>query len=712
MSVMSSRHVIVDGSNLATEGRSMPSLGQLDHAVREFIAENPADDVTVVVDASFGHRIDPSELPLFEEAEAAGEVISPPAGAIGRGDAFLLRIAEKTGATVLSNDSFQEFHVDHSWLFDKGRLIGGKPVPGVGWIFMERTPVRGPKSREVTKEAKRRKKADGDRAATGGTRQAADGTGPRSRQRPKAVDRAIARATAEVVEPKTARKSRRRRGGQPPSEPVNEPLAFITFIAAHPLGSEVVGSAVEYSSHGAFVEADGARCYIPLSAMAEPPPRRAREVVAKGEEMTFVVQAFDPPRRGIELALPGFARPSGAPTAETVDAEIHQVAGRGATARHKSPRKSAALPKEPAVAAVSTVAGEPAGAIARPSRTRAKAALAEPSLIDAAPALPDGTAAGAGALPSGTTVNKRRTATSRKATAAPAGRVAPAAGEPAAAPAGETRAPVGVRSAAAKAKKAAPADTTPVEAMSGKQPNEIAAPGEAGEHPETAKVAGTPRSSRAKAAVSPGESPAKAVKVPAKVPAKAAKVPAKAVKAPAKAAKVPAKAAKVSAKLAKAPVAQVPAPARAVKRPASKASTPEAPSAVQSPASEVTKASRVPAAKSSKAATRASGSGVSRSPVAGVPSEKAPGDGDGRAAPGVPRRARPAAASQPDETAKTVPPARKARASRVQPAGGVGGATAKPANALVDLPDGAQGPQEKAPSASRPRSRARSTAGT
>ena len=56
---MPARHVIVDGSNLATEGRSMPSLAQLDQAVREFMAENPNDVVTVIVDASFGHRIDP-----------------------------------------------------------------------------------------------------------------------------------------------------------------------------------------------------------------------------------------------------------------------------------------------------------------------------------------------------------------------------------------------------------------------------------------------------------------------------------------------------------------------------------------------------------------------------------------------------------------------------------------------------------------------------
>src|SRR5579875_803679 len=214
---MSPRHVVVDGSNIATEGRSLPSLAQLDQAVREFLAENPDDIVTVVVDASFGHRIDPSEVAAFEAAEEAGEVVSPPAGAIGRGDAFLLRIAEKTGATVLSNDSFQEFHGEHTWLFDKGRLIGGKPVPGVGWIFMDRTPVRGAKSREVTKEAKRKKRVQDAVAES------------KPKARSKSVDRAIAQATEEVVEPKAARKSRRRRGGTPPADPVNEPLAFITF---------------------------------------------------------------------------------------------------------------------------------------------------------------------------------------------------------------------------------------------------------------------------------------------------------------------------------------------------------------------------------------------------------------------------------------------------------------------------------------------------
>ena len=151
-------HVVVDGSNLATEGRTLPSLQQLIEGVVDFRTENPDAEVVVVVDATFGHRIDASEVPLFEDAIVHQEIVSPPAGAIGRGDAFVLRIAEKVGATVLSNDSFQEFHAEHEWLFEPGRLIGGKPVPGIGWIFTPRTPVRGPRSREATQEAKRKQR--------------------------------------------------------------------------------------------------------------------------------------------------------------------------------------------------------------------------------------------------------------------------------------------------------------------------------------------------------------------------------------------------------------------------------------------------------------------------------------------------------------------------------------------------------------------------
>src|SRR5438094_6058563 len=155
MSAMKRKHVVVDGSNIATEGRAAPSLSQLDDAVRALLAEFAYEVATVVVDATFGHRIDAKERRAYEDAALNGELVTPPAGAIGRGDAFVLQIADRAGADVFSNDSFQEFHGQYPWLFDEGRLIGGKPVPNVGWVFVLRAPVRGPASRRSVRDARK-----------------------------------------------------------------------------------------------------------------------------------------------------------------------------------------------------------------------------------------------------------------------------------------------------------------------------------------------------------------------------------------------------------------------------------------------------------------------------------------------------------------------------------------------------------------------------
>ena len=385
---MPARHVVVDGSNMATEGSSLPSLQQLDEAVREYLIENPDDSVTVVVDATFGHRIPPEERKRFEQAELAGEIVSPPAGAIGRGDAFLLRVADKVGAVVLSNDSFQEFHGEYEWLFDKGRLMGGKPVPGVGWIFTPRTPVRGPKSRESVKEAKRKRHADKveEPAPESGLDMAAERL--RGHGGDRKLQRAIAAAVEEAVEPaKVGRKRRpRRRGGEVPSEPLNEPFSFITFIAAHQLGVEVEGTVDEFSSHGAFISVDGARCYVPLSAMSEVPPRSAREVLRKGERRVFVVQAFDAMRRGIELALPGFASPAGTPTAETIDAEIHRaeaglaIASEQPAHDHPEPGRDVAKARGVSRLARKSISAQPAPTTeaSRPTKSATKRAVGQP----------------------------------------------------------------------------------------------------------------------------------------------------------------------------------------------------------------------------------------------------------------------------------------------------------------------------------------------
>lgn len=300
---MRPEHFVIDGSNLATEGRTEPSLAQLHEAIEAIKAEHPEAILTIVVDASFEHRIDQSESKEFERIKSAGSFVSPPAGAVGRGDGFLLQIAHRTGATVLSNDSFQEFHGEYEWLFDTGRLIGGKPVPGVGWIFSLRRPVRGVTSRKAVAE----KKKDGD---------AADGKARRE------VKQAIAEATADVMEPQGTRSKRRRpRRGQQPAEPINDPATFLKFVIDYRPGAEVEGTIDTFASHGAFVLVGDVRCYAPLVGLGSPPPTRARDVLAQGEVRTFVVQAIDAPRRGIELSLPEFAVPAATPSDETVAAE-------------------------------------------------------------------------------------------------------------------------------------------------------------------------------------------------------------------------------------------------------------------------------------------------------------------------------------------------------------------------------------------------------
>ncbi len=333
---MAEQHVVVDGSNIATEGRSLPSLAQLEDAVAELRREMPDATVTVVVDATFAHRIDPTEHDRFEQAALRGEFVYPPAGAIGRGDAFLLRIAERVDAIVLSNDSFQEFHGEHPWLFERGRLLGATPVPGVGWIFVPRTPVRGPRSRVAVRDA------------------------TRSKQK---VERAIAEATREVVAPaadveqdgedgEPVASGRRRRSPATTAPAVNDPTTFISFIAEHRLGEVIEAEVESFTSHGAVARYGELRCYVPLSGLGSPPPRSAREVLRRGETRGFAITALDPFRRGVELALPEVAVVSGHPSEETVAAEKRMARRHpaGAAGTRPAAGREVPAPREDAVA--------------------------------------------------------------------------------------------------------------------------------------------------------------------------------------------------------------------------------------------------------------------------------------------------------------------------------------------------------------------------
>ena len=288
------KHVVVDGSNLATEGRTAPSLKQLNEAVLSYMNEFPDTKVTVVVDATFGHRIDKREVSEFNEAIDNNELVAPPAGAVGRGDGFVLTIAAKVGASIVSNDSYQEFQPQYPWLFDAGRLIGGKPVPHVGWVFIERLPVRP----SIAKSAKK---------------------ASREASRPMPVPKApppnakVAPKTKPVVAAmKPAAPATKSQTAPKPVKPVvtsNELTPFLEFVEKHPVGSKVKGTVDSYSAHGVYVRVNDVMCYLPLRLMANPAPRSAREHVKLWQSVSLVVSSFVASRRSIDVAISGVSAP-------------------------------------------------------------------------------------------------------------------------------------------------------------------------------------------------------------------------------------------------------------------------------------------------------------------------------------------------------------------------------------------------------------------
>lgn len=146
--IQSGTTYVIDGSNVATEagraiyGDRVCSLALLREARDQIKSRFGTENVVVVVDATFRHRVHESERSDANLAVNNHEFAQPPAGAVGAGDALLLQIADSTGAIVVSNDSFNKpgepFITQYPWLLDKGRIMGHNYVPGVGWIFTPR----------------------------------------------------------------------------------------------------------------------------------------------------------------------------------------------------------------------------------------------------------------------------------------------------------------------------------------------------------------------------------------------------------------------------------------------------------------------------------------------------------------------------------------------------------------------------------------------
>jgi hypothetical protein len=265
---------------------------------------------------------------------------------------------------VLSNDSFQEFHAEHSWLFEDGRLIGGKPIPGVGWIFTTRNPVRGPKSRAVRAKAAtspataevphrvstekapttRPRKARGEPTASkrrspgtqpaaksaalsAATKQkvapakAASKSPPRAETKRQAPAKpARARTSDSPARPTKARQrpAKQEKQAAPArpakprtakeSGPVNTLRAFRALTSRHLVKSTVEGVVSSFTSHGAMITVTVGRgtkvdCYVPLAGLGRPAPTKARDVLKIGEKRAFRITSIDEDRRIAELSL-------------------------------------------------------------------------------------------------------------------------------------------------------------------------------------------------------------------------------------------------------------------------------------------------------------------------------------------------------------------------------------------------------------------------
>ena len=351
---MPSGHAVVDGSNIATEGRSEPSLQQLDEAVTQFIAEHDFERVTVIVDASFEHRVSKSERKAARQAIDDNEIITPPAGVIGRGDTFILQVAHRAEAVVVSNDSFQEFHGTYSWLFDEGRLIGGKPIPGLGWVFVPRAPVKGPVSRRARAQAS----GDSGNAKT-----------PAKAPSKKAAKKAAKKRAEKSAAAASGRPSKKQRSNDAPG--ANPAGVWKAFRRDHPLGSTVRATVESFSSHGAYARSGEASIYLPLRLLGDPTPRRARDAVTVGETRDFIVHRFDEDRRGIDAGISPFDDSSDQTEASTHQSDL-KTPTKGRTVAAKKAAKKAT--KKSAKKAPAKKAGAKKAAKKAPAKKAAKKA--------------------------------------------------------------------------------------------------------------------------------------------------------------------------------------------------------------------------------------------------------------------------------------------------------------------------------------------------
>jgi hypothetical protein len=239
---------------------------------------------------------------------------------------------------VLSNDSFQEFHDEYPWLFDEGRLIGGKPVKGVGWVFTPRLPVRNTKTSRPVKKLSVTL-SDGAKPSIGTTLTPVKAVkakkvptkAPKAVKVPRKAKKSLKTVDAEKKTARVTKKSLVKVAKAPPKvkkavtppavvapppavalrrgrHPVNPEADFALFRSAHRIGSRIEGEVTAFTSHGAVIKValkngQSIECYAPTTLLGDPAPARARDVLKRGDRRQFRLVTVDAERRIAELAL-------------------------------------------------------------------------------------------------------------------------------------------------------------------------------------------------------------------------------------------------------------------------------------------------------------------------------------------------------------------------------------------------------------------------
>ena len=304
------KHVVVDGSNIATEGRTRAEPC----AARRSRARVPRG-----IPVRNGHRRRRRDVRSSHRCEGRAALRRSrrstaswsrrrPARSVAA-TRSCSQIADRRTPTCSRTTRSRSSTASTRGCSTRVGLIGGKPVTGVGWVFVLRRPVRGPTSRDRGRDAAPRppkKTAKAPQDARCDRRPKRQGHEGRDR-RPRAA-RGDTPGRPRMPQPVAAPAPQR---ASAPAEPINEQMR-VRLVRRRPSRrhhvdgrrrSLLVARRVRPCRRRAVLRAARERSGIHHRAA------RARYSLS-ARRRPFVVQRFDPARRGIDVVPDGCGPPS------------------------------------------------------------------------------------------------------------------------------------------------------------------------------------------------------------------------------------------------------------------------------------------------------------------------------------------------------------------------------------------------------------------